>query len=51
MTLLARNLTAPSGVESHGPSSSSPLAVRIMSRPDGEGEEAVSIMIKAVHSP
>jgi hypothetical protein len=39
-----------SGVESHSPSSSSPIAVGMMSIPDGEVEEEVSIMIKAVHS-
>jgi len=39
-----------SGVESHSPSSSSPIAVCMMSIPDGEVEEEVSIIIKAVHS-
>jgi hypothetical protein len=36
-----------SGIESHGPSSSSPIAVCVMSIPDGEAEEEVSIIINA----
>jgi hypothetical protein len=36
-----------SGVESHWPSSSSPIAVCVMSIPDGEVEEEVSIIINA----
>jgi hypothetical protein len=39
-----------SGVESHSPSSSSPIAVWMMSIPDGEVEEEVSTIIKAAHS-
>ena len=39
-----------SGVESHSSSSSSPITVCMMSIPDAEVEEEVSIMIKAVHS-
>jgi hypothetical protein len=36
------------GVESHWPSSSSPTAVFVMSIPDGEVEEEVSIIINTV---
>jgi hypothetical protein len=39
-----------SGVESHSPPSSSSLAECMMSIPDGEVEEEVSIVITAVHS-
>jgi hypothetical protein len=39
-----------SDVELHSPPSSSPIAVCMMSLPDGEGEEEVSIIIKAVDS-